>query len=133
MPINVGSQFTRHEVLVRAWRALAALALLAITGHPRQAATAKAQKEDVAYQDRPKAGKSCASCRQFSPTAAGKGICALVEGEISANGWCVAYSPSGSATSQGSPAKTAVTQLRANHVRNAAVANTAHTEEGAHT
>ena len=95
MPVDAGPQFTRHEVLVRALRALSGLALLTLTG-TREAAAAKAQKEDVAYQDRPKAGKSCASCRQFSPTAAGKGRCAVVEGEVSANGWCVAYSPSGS-------------------------------------
>ena len=133
MQVDAPSQFTRHEILVRALRAVGGLALLALTGHPGEAAAAKAQKEEVAYQDRPKAGKSCASCRQFSPTAAGKGTCAAVEGEVSANGWCVFYSPSGAATSQDSPAKTAITQVRASRVRNAAVANTAHTEEGVHT
>ena len=113
MQVDAPLRFTRHEILVRALRALAGLALLALTGHPREAAAAKAQKEEVNYQDRPKAGKSCASCRQFSPTAAGKGTCAVVEGEISASGWCAAYSPSGAATSQDSPAKTSITQLAA--------------------
>ena len=133
MPVNAASQFTRHEVLVRALRAFSGLALLALTGQPRKAAAAKAQKEEVAYQDRPKAGKSCASCRQFSPTAAGKGTCAVVEGAVSANGWCVFYSPGGAATSQDSPAKAEIAQVRTNHMRNAAVAHTAHTEEGVHT
>ena len=133
MQVDAPSKFTRHEILVRALRTLAGLALLVLNAHPRDAAAAKAQKEEVAYQDRPKAGKSCASCRQFSPTAAGKGTCAVVEGEVSANGWCAAYSPSGAATSQDSPAKAEITQVRTNHVRNAAVAHTARTEEGVHT
>jgi len=116
MQHSAASKFTRHEVLVRALRALAGLSLLALTGQPREAAAAKAQKADVAYQDKPKAGKSCASCRQFSPTAAGKGSCAIVEGEVSASGWCSAYSPGGVTTS-----------------RNVAVPSTASAEEGVHT
>ena len=132
MPVHAASHFTRHEVLVRALRWLAGLALISLTGHLREAHAAKVQKEDVAYQDRPKAGKSCASCRQFSPTASGKGTCAVVEGEVSANGWCAAYSPSGSAMSRGTSAKTAVIQLRTSRARSVAVANTASTEEGAH-
>ena len=116
MQHSAASKFTRHEVLVRALRALGGFALLALTGHPREAAAAKAQREDVAYQDKPKGGKSCASCRQFSPTAAGKGTCAVVEGEVSASGWCTAYSPGGVTTS-----------------RNVAVPSTASAEEGVHT
>lgn len=97
---NAGSNLTRHEALVRALRALAGLALLALTGQPRDAAAAKMQKEDVAYQDRPKDGKSCSSCRHYSPAAAGKGACAVVDGDVSASGWCLAYSPSGTTKSQ---------------------------------
>ena len=127
------AKFTRHEVLVHAVRALTGFALLALTGQPREAAAAKAQKEDVAYRDKPNGGKSCASCRQFSPSAAGKGTCAIVEGEVSASGWCVAYSASGTATSQDPSVNAAITQARTNRVRNAAVPSTAHTEEGVHT
>jgi hypothetical protein len=116
MPHSAASKFTRHEVLVRALRALGGFALLALTGHPRDAVAAKAQKEDVAYQDRPKSGKSCASCREFSPTSAGTGTCAIVEGEVSASGWCSAYSPGAVTTS-----------------RNVAVPSTASAEEGVHT
>ena len=134
MPVHAASNFTRHEVLVRAWHSLVGLALFSLAGLPRKASAAKLQKEDVAYQDRPKAGRSCATCRQFSPTAAGKGTCAVVEGEVSANGWCAAYSPSGSAISHGSSAKTAAVtiQRRTESVRSVAAANTALTEEGAH-
>ena len=133
MQLSAATKFTRHEVLVGALRALAGAVLLALTGQPREAAAAKVQKEDVAYQDRPKGSKSCASCRQFSPTAAGKGTCSVVEGDISASGWCVAYSPSGVVALKDRPTSTAVTRVRTNRVRNAAVPGTAHTEEGVHT
>lgn len=135
MPVHAASQFTRHEVLVRAWHSLAGLALFSLAGLPHEASAEKLQKEEVAYQDRPKAGRSCATCRQFSPTAAGTGTCAVIEGEVSANGWCTAYSPSGSAMSHGSSAKTAAVTVpqRTNRVRSVAVTNTASTEEGAHT
>ncbi len=39
------------------------------------------------YQDRPKDNESCASCPYFVLP----GGCVLVEGEISANGWCPMY------------------------------------------
>jgi hypothetical protein len=39
------------------------------------------------YQDRPKENESCASCPYFVLP----GSCVLVEGEISANGWCPMY------------------------------------------
>lgn len=62
---------------------------------PRPARAAKAMKGDFAYQDKPKDGKSCASCRLFTADAAqpGMGTCAAIEGVISASGWCMAYSP----------------------------------------
>ena len=134
MPVHAASNFTRHEILVRALRSLVGLALFSLAGLPRKAFAAKLQKEDVAYQERPKAGRSCATCRQFSLTTSGKGTCAVVEGEVSADGWCTAYSPRGSAMSPGSSAKTAAVtvQQRTNRVRNVAVANTAPSEEGAH-
>ena len=39
------------------------------------------------YQDRPKENESCGSCPYFVLP----GSCVLVEGEISANGWCPMY------------------------------------------
>ena len=120
MQVDAPLKFTRHEILVRALGALAGLALIALTGRPREAAAAKSQKADVAYQDKPKAGKSCASCRQFSPTAAGKGTCAVVEGEVSANGWCAAYSPSGSAFNPAGHAGTVYAGQQPQNSRNTA-------------
>lgn len=60
---------------------------------PRRAWAAKAQKADVNYRAQPNDGKSCASCRLFTPSGPGKGTCAVVEGDVSPSGWCMAYSP----------------------------------------
>ena len=49
----------------------------------------KADKVDLAYRDKPGAGgKSCSTCASF---VAPKG-CKVVDGEISTQGWCIAYS-----------------------------------------
>ena len=96
MQIDAPRRSTRRHHLFGASRAIAALALLVVAGYPRRAAAEKARKEDLAYQDQPMGGQRCALCRQFSPSAADKGTCAVVEGEVSANGWCTAYSPNGS-------------------------------------
>jgi High potential iron-sulfur protein len=53
----------------------------------------KAAKGDFFYQDKPKDGKSCLTCRLFSPAEANKGTCAVVDGDVSPSGWCMAYSP----------------------------------------
>lgn len=90
-------QFTRRQLLARLRRATTGLALLTLAGHAHRAAAAKARKEDFAYQDRPRGGQHCASCRQFTPGAAGTGTCAVVEGVVSVDGWCAAYTPIGGA------------------------------------
>jgi hypothetical protein len=59
----------------------------------RHALAAKAQKADFGYRESPRGGKSCASCRLFTATGPGKGSCAVVEGDVSPSGWCMAYSP----------------------------------------
>jgi hypothetical protein len=58
-------------------------------------ANAKADKRDFFYQDKPKDGKSCANCRMFSLAQGGVGMCAIVDGDVSPNGWCMAYSSRG--------------------------------------
>lgn len=58
-------------------------------------AAAKASKAEVSYRETPKDGKSCSTCRLFTPSEPGKGNCAAVEGPVSANGWCLAYSSRG--------------------------------------
>jgi high potential iron-sulfur protein len=71
------------------WLLVPTLGTLAIAADP---AAAKVSKADVFYRDAPKEGKSCATCRLFTPGESGKGTCAVVEGSVSANGWCMAYS-----------------------------------------
>jgi len=74
-----------------AWLVSFTLSLLAWNNAAR---AAKADKVVLHYQDQPRNGKSCADCWAFVRGAgAGAGTCKAVEGAISANGWCMAYSP----------------------------------------
>jgi hypothetical protein len=85
----------RRAWLVDSVHWLAALALLSTAGAPRSANATKATKSDFFYRDHPKEGKRCADCRLFVPdtNSEGKGACGLIDGVISADGWCMAYSP----------------------------------------
>lgn len=52
-------------------------------------AQAKATKAAMKYQDQPKGDQRCSGCIQFvAPNQ-----CKVVEGDISPNGWCIAYAP----------------------------------------
>ncbi len=62
-----------------------AAALPRITRDAR--AQGKASKAAMKYQDQPKGDQRCSGCMQFVPP----NQCKVVEGEISPNGWCVAY------------------------------------------
>lgn len=49
----------------------------------------KISKQAANYQNQPNSGQQCAGCVNFiSPNA-----CKLVEGKISAQGWCRLYAP----------------------------------------
>ena len=74
-----------------ALKAIAALsAITAVFGTARQASSqAKVPKTALKYQDQPKNDQRCSGCTHFISG----GQCKLVEGEISPNGWCTAYSP----------------------------------------
>jgi hypothetical protein len=56
-------------------------------------AAAKGSKAQFKYQSTPKNGQKCSGCKFFTagktPTASG--TCAVVDGSISPNGWCTAY------------------------------------------
>ena len=68
---------------------LGAVAICALS----RADAAKASKRDFSCQDKPKDGMRCGDCRQFKPSASDTGTCAVVEGDVSASGWCMAYTP----------------------------------------
>jgi len=50
-------------------------------------APAKMAQKDVAYQATPHQGQACVTCSQFEPPSA----CKVVQGTISAAGWCQLY------------------------------------------
>lgn len=80
------SRATRRSFIVSSSRFLLAVpAMLAV----KPALANKASKSDFAYQEKPKDGKTCATCTAF----VAPGQCRLLEGEVKPEGWCVAYSP----------------------------------------
>lgn len=54
---------------------------------PRLAVLAKTSQAQAQYQNHPKADQKCANCTNFLPPAS----CKLVEGRISADGWCALW------------------------------------------
>ncbi len=50
-------------------------------------AQAKASKESMKYQDHPSNGAQCSECQYFQAPHS----CSIVDGDISPNGWCVAF------------------------------------------
>ena len=57
-----------------------------------QDADSKVEQSVVQYQTMPKDGAKCSGCVNFVPPNA----CKVVAGNISPEGWCVAYAPKGS-------------------------------------
>jgi len=49
----------------------------------------KYSKERVGYRDEPYLGRTCAKCVLY----AGDGTCAIVEGQVSPDGWCTQWTP----------------------------------------
>lgn len=72
---------------------LPALAAL-VAGTATPARAAKGSQAQYKYQTKPKDGKKCSGCTFFIPgkSATANGSCKIVEGTISPNGWCIAYS-----------------------------------------
>ena len=85
----------RRRLLGRAAAALPALLALPLLGRSLAARAGSASKEDFHYQDRPNEGKHCANCTAFVPPPAGHGAgtCNIVAGPVSADGWCMAFTP----------------------------------------
>lgn len=56
-----------------------------------------ASKSAVQYQDHPKGTSACANCANFiaGKTPQDPGHCSIVAGEISPQGWCLAYAGNG--------------------------------------
>ena len=60
-------------------------------------ATGTVAKSAVQYQDHPKGSSFCANCANFIPSRKPGmlGHCAIVAGDISPKGWCLAYAGNG--------------------------------------
>lgn len=84
---------SRRQHLQRAAQVVCAVACAGLSTGPNVWAMSKADKRDFLYQDKPKDGKSCSNCKMFTSSASSKGVCAIVDGEVIANGWCMAYTP----------------------------------------
>lgn len=60
-----------------------------------ESAAAKMSQQGAMYQPKPHANQKCSGCARFKPgaTATADGSCAIVDGKISPNGWCVMFTP----------------------------------------
>ncbi|MEO9171353.1 MAG: high-potential iron-sulfur protein [Candidatus Baltobacteraceae bacterium] len=86
---------SRKEVLQQLI-VLPALAGLAVIG-ATSIADAKSPKSQFKYQSKPHGSQKCSGCTLFVPgkSKTANGQCKIVEGSISPNGWCTAYSAKG--------------------------------------
>jgi hypothetical protein len=90
--MNSGAKISRRAMLQRGSALLASIAVLPIVMSGKSAVAGVASKEDFHYQDHPRDGTSCATCTAFIPDGSGAGTCRIVKGEVTPNGWCMAYS-----------------------------------------
>ena len=67
----------------------AGAAALGCPGRQGLAQMKKYSKEQVGYRDEPYLGRTCAKCVLY----VGHGECAIVEGKVSPNGWCMQWTP----------------------------------------
>src|SRR5512143_77490 len=66
---------------------------VALTSALTAKAQGKATKAAMKYQDKPKGDQQCSNCNFFIPgnTSTANGTCQVVDGSISPQGWCTAY------------------------------------------
>ena len=77
---------SRRSVLKRT-ALLAGVALTANILRSKEALAQKASQDAMKYQDKPDGDKRCSNCLNFIPSSS----CAIVEGTISPNGYCLAW------------------------------------------
>lgn len=81
----------RQGAIIAGGAALGALMLEAKA--PTQGGTKS--KSMAKYQDKPHGTQECDACMQFIPgkTSSVSGTCKIVQGSISAKGWCMNFTP----------------------------------------
>ena len=90
--MNDSGKYTRKEMIGHLIALPAFAAAVAMAAAP---AEAKSTQAAMKYQNSPKNGQKCAGCKFFIPGSSktANGACKIVDGSISPNGWCLAYSP----------------------------------------
>jgi len=73
---------SRRSLLQGVTCAVAATPIILATTYP--ASAAKMSRASAGYRSSPKGNQSCANCKLFIPPSS----CKLVEGPVSARGWC---------------------------------------------
>ena len=91
-------QLSRRALLKAGLAVFAGAVMLPILGARTASAAGKASQESMKYQDQPKDGQKCIDCTQYvaGPKPDAMGQCKVVEGEISPEGWCIAFAPKSS-------------------------------------
>jgi hypothetical protein len=86
-------KLTRGE-FVQGAVVLPALAGLLFTAAAAPAQAAKGSQAQFKYQSKPNGSKKCSNCTFYiqGKSATANGTCKIVEGTISPNGYCIAYS-----------------------------------------
>jgi hypothetical protein len=85
-PMDHNQKLSRRSVLKGA-ALLAGAALTSSLVPPNEALAQQASQEAMQYQDKPNGDKRCSNCLNFVPTTS----CAIVEGTVSPNGYCLAW------------------------------------------
>ena len=91
--MSESSKNLSRATFVRGAVVLPALAGL-LAGVSAPARASKGSKAQFKYQETPHGSQKCANCSFFiaGKTATADGQCKLVDGSISPNAWCIAYS-----------------------------------------
>ena len=84
---------SRRMMLKQSSAALAALAAIPLVVLSAPARAMKLGKGDMHYQDQPRDGKKCVDCAAYETHPGNSnGNCKIVDGPISPDGWCMAFS-----------------------------------------
>jgi len=93
----VGSRGVSRRGFILAGAALAAGAVRSPDAHAQRRGAdgqpkptpRKRTREEVKYQNEPYLGRTCARCVFYQ----GHGVCVILEGAVSPNGWCTQWAP----------------------------------------
>jgi high potential iron-sulfur protein len=93
--MNEKPHYTMRRRILAQGAGLAGACILGIALDAGNTAAAKSPKAALLYQDHPRDGHRCGDCKFFNAAGndAPAGTCALVEGAIDRNGWCMAFAP----------------------------------------